>query len=50
MTPQPIDPLRMRIFSELNIHLGHHGIEKEAMHIAASTSNPQLPRCFKWEY
>jgi hypothetical protein len=43
MTPQPIDPLRMRIFSELNINLGHHGVEKELMHGVASTYSPPTP-------
>jgi len=37
MTPQPIDPLRMRIFSELNLHLAPHNIGKESMQIASST-------------
>ncbi|KAL6707012.1 hypothetical protein ACN47E_004962 [Coniothyrium glycines] len=28
MTPSPVDPLRRRIFSELNLHFSQHGIEK----------------------
>jgi hypothetical protein len=38
MPPQPIDPLRMRIFSELNLHLAPHNVAKESMQIASSTS------------
>ena len=34
----PIGPLRMRIFSELNLELSHHGIEKETMHETSSLS------------
>jgi len=35
MSPHPIDPLRIRIFSELNLQLGHHGIEKDLMNETA---------------
>jgi hypothetical protein len=36
MPNKPIDPLRMRIFSELNIQLAQHGIDKEIMNEASS--------------
>jgi hypothetical protein len=37
MAHTPIDPLRLRIFSELNLQLSHRGIEKETIHETSSS-------------